>query len=56
MSFHVESISDNKLVSWHVTSDSISDLSVSSNSALKKNVSSLGLCGMDICPKNKFIK
>ena len=37
--------------SWRGASDSITDSSVLSNPADAQNVSCLGLCGRDICPK-----
>ena len=33
-------------------SDSITDISMLSNSAGAQNISCLGLCGRDICPKS----
>ena len=41
-----------QISSQHGTSDSITDLSMLSNPAGAQNVSCLGLCGRDNCPKN----
>ena len=38
--------------SRHGASDSVTDSSVLSNPADAENVSCLGLCGRDICPKS----
>ena len=43
---------DNKLVSQHGASDSVASFSALSNPPDTQNVSCLGLCGRDICPKN----
>ena len=41
-----------KLVQLYGASDSLANFSALSNPADAQNVSCLGLCGRDVCPKN----